>query len=255
METAFPDPSNLSVALAPFDGSPKQAMAWAASERFRYVQLPATRTGLRPRDLDRSARRDLAAALTRLELRLSGLDLWIPPDHFTADETADRAVDAAVATIELAGDLGRVPISFMAPTGPRAGAVMQVLSIRAEQHGVMLIDFTAVSDDTDEAASTDPGWTSVRHGVDPALVLAAGQDPAERVVAIGSDLGQVRLSDWDGQQRVPVGMGRLDPAGMRAMLSVIGHAEPVVIDARTLPDPVGAVRQAVRAWDAAAGPR
>jgi sugar phosphate isomerase/epimerase len=253
MDTAFPNPSMLSVALAPFDGSPKQTMAWAVSEHFRCVQLPATRAGLRPRDLDRSARRDLAAALARLELRLSGLDLWIPPDHFIEDETADRAVDATAATIDLAEDLGRVPISFMAPTGPDAAAVLQMLSAQAERQGVTLIDFTAAPVDGAEGASAVEQWASVRPGVDPALVLAAGQDPAERVVVLGADLGQVRLSDWDGQQRVPVGQGRLDPARLRAMLSVIGHTAPIVVDPRTLPDPGAAVRQAVRAWEQAVG--
>src|SRR5690606_13026801 len=70
---------------------PRAPIEAAAKAGFRAVALDASAAGLRPRDLDRSARRDLAALLRRLELAFAGLDLWIPPEHFASPEHADRA--------------------------------------------------------------------------------------------------------------------------------------------------------------------
>ena len=66
---------------------------------YRYVQLSAAQPGLRPRELDKSARRDLLATLRRREMSPAGVDLWIPPDHFLASATVDRAAEAVVEAI------------------------------------------------------------------------------------------------------------------------------------------------------------
>src|SRR5688572_964638 len=75
------------------------------SMEFRSVQLSATHPGLRPRELDKSARRDLLATLRRNELEPSGIHLWIPSADFDDPKKADRALSAALNTIELAVDM------------------------------------------------------------------------------------------------------------------------------------------------------
>jgi hypothetical protein len=45
---------------------------------FRSVQLSAAQPGLRPRELDRSGRRDLLARLSRLQMPAAGLESGWP---------------------------------------------------------------------------------------------------------------------------------------------------------------------------------
>ena len=70
------------------------------------VQLDATLSGIRPRELSPRTRKDLAALIQRQGLRLAGLDLFIPRSHYLESDRQDRAITAALAAIELAADLG-----------------------------------------------------------------------------------------------------------------------------------------------------
>ncbi len=63
---------------------------------------------LKPRDLDRSARRDLAAYLRRAELAVTGWDLIIPAAHWADPARVDRAVAATLAAIDLADEIRRL---------------------------------------------------------------------------------------------------------------------------------------------------
>lgn len=98
---------------------------------FRAVQLDATAAGLRPRDLDRSARRDLAATLRRAELTCAGIDLLIPPQHFTDPTHADRAAEALFAAIDLAADLGTLTESAVVSRARSALAPIVTVSLPA----------------------------------------------------------------------------------------------------------------------------
>ena len=101
---------------------PRRAIEWVAgfvaSHGVRSIQLDVTMPEVRPRDLDRSGRRDLAALLRRCGLSISGLDLFIPPEHFSDAASEERAVGAAGHAsgmlAELAGlvDARRVARSF-----------------------------------------------------------------------------------------------------------------------------------------------
>ena len=72
----------LAPTLAPLGEQPRAALARLSKLGFRHVQLDATQPGLRPRELDRSARRHLAATLRRPEDSPIGVDLWVPASHF-----------------------------------------------------------------------------------------------------------------------------------------------------------------------------
>ena len=105
---------------------------------FDAVQLDGTLRGLRPRELDRRARRDLAAMLARRGVRAGGIDLFIPRWHFADAGEADRAVAATLACIELAGDLGRVPVSLSLPVHELAADhdVTRAIAEAADGRGV-----------------------------------------------------------------------------------------------------------------------
>src|SRR5690606_35381914 len=105
----------LAPTLAALPGEPRRSIDRLHELGFRFIQLSATHPGLRPRELDQSARRDLLATLRRRERSPAGVDLWIPPEHFADAAQVDRAVAAAIAAIELAADLGRVPLSLALP--------------------------------------------------------------------------------------------------------------------------------------------
>jgi sugar phosphate isomerase/epimerase len=110
---SFSDP------LSPAATQPRARVEWAAVHGVRAVQLDATVPGLRPRELDRSARRDIASLLRRLELAFAGLDLSIPVSHFADPAMLDRAVKATQDAITLAADIATLSPS---PSGITADA-------------------------------------------------------------------------------------------------------------------------------------
>jgi hypothetical protein len=94
--------------------------------------------------LDGAARRALKALLRRIELTPSGVDLWIPSGHFADPARSDRAVAAVSETVELAAELGRVPVSFNLPSIASEDAdlrdVVESMLGHADRHGIDLVD-------------------------------------------------------------------------------------------------------------------
>lgn len=233
----------LSLTQVPLEVAPRAVPSWVAGQGFRWVQLDAAAGGFRPRELDGSARRDLAGALARAGVRLGGLDLWIPPEHFAESARVDRAVGAVVAAVEMLGELrrlgatGPVPVvGVMLPDEP-LGGVSASLTAAADAHGALVVDHAP---DAPETAT----W-----GADPAVLLMAGNDPASAVSKRGSRVVSARLSDANAMGRCAVGAGRLDVLAYAAALSTAGVRGPVVIDVRGLPDPLRGVERARRAWE------
>jgi len=230
---------------APWAGGPRAAMDWAKNREFSWVQLDAAASGLRPRELDRSGRRDLAAVLRRTGLGLSGLDLLIPAAHFADPARAERAVDATLQAIELASDMSRLlgdaGSAMVAMTLPDAPAARTQLGAHCELHGVRIADHSI----PDSARPATPG---IGAGLDPGALLLRGKDPASEAATAGPALAQARLSDADDTGRVPVGSGRLDPLAYMASLVAGAYTRPVVLDLRGLPDQALAAQAAASAW-------
>ena len=228
----------LAPTLASMDSPPRAALDRVRDLGFRAVQIGAGRPGLRPRELDRSARRDLLATLARRELILAGIDLWVPPGDLLDPARSPRAMDALLAAIDLAADLDRRPLSVALP-GELEPEMTGTLLAAASLRGVDLVD---------HRVGADPGPDPViRAGVDPAACLAGGVDPADEVIRLGQRLGSARLVDLlTGGTRAPIGAdhgGRLDVQSYRVALSAVGYRRPVVIDARQWADvEVGLVR-------------
>jgi len=213
-------------------GEARAHLESVAEAGYRWAQLDAAVPGVRPRDLSRSARRDLAALLRRCELGLSGLDLWIPDDHFASPEHADRAVAATTQAIALAADLATLAaspgrtVSLRLPTVMADGVECSLLDA-AERFEVRIADHSWPLREQGERE----GRLGV--GVDPAALLMAGEDPVAIAARLGDRLAGVRLSDLDsGGARVVPGRGRLDTEAFIAAVSVAGWTGPLIVDLR-----------------------
>jgi sugar phosphate isomerase/epimerase len=239
-------PGLLAATIEPLGVDPRAAFDQLHALGYRQAQLSAAQPGLRPRELDRSARRDLLATLRRRELTVSGIDLWIPPSHWIEPATADRAVTALREAVELAGDLGRVPVSVTLPAENEADELIRFIASLSERYGAPVADHAL-------EASTDRAGIDI--GVDPPVQLGDGRDPAAAALEAGAQLASVRLCDLlRTGQRGPVGDahdGRLDVAAFRATLDVAGYAGPVVVDARGWIRPVEGLASSLAMWNAA----
>ncbi|MFN0011263.1 MAG: hypothetical protein ACKVS8_06415 [Phycisphaerales bacterium] len=255
----------LSLALGglepPFEASAeglRGALDWARAAGFRAVHLNAAAAGLRPRDLDRSARRDVAAILRRNELALSGLDLWVPAEHFADARHAERAVAAVVGAIELAAELrtlageragaGSVCVSIVLPR-PVPGEVVGQLRARADAAGVRVADCALPLGEASEGDERDP----MAVGLDPAGMLLANVDACKEASRLGKRVACARLSDLSPSGRIAPGDkgGRLSLTEY-AVATALGCPDaPVVLDLRGVADPQRAAASALRAWAAA----
>lgn len=239
-----PDPG------APWAAGPRAAIEWCAKAGFRAIQLDAAAAGIRPRELDRSARRDIAAVLRRGQLVLSGLDLWIPPEHLTDPSRSGRAIEAIAQAVELSSELTRLgagPAAVVSVVLPPtlSDEAKRGIANHAEQHGARIADHTL------PAATTAPQPGSpIGIGLDPAALLLAGQDPAQTAARAGPALAAARLSDATMVGRAAWGQpgGRLDLTAYLAALAVGGYCRPLVLDLRGLHDQARAARDAITNW-------
>ncbi|HEX7009165.1 MAG TPA: TIM barrel protein, partial [Phycisphaeraceae bacterium] len=202
-------------------GTVQAALARLTRMGFGWVQLDATLAGIRPRELNQRARKDLLALLNRQGIQAGGIDLFIPRRHYLSSQHVDRAVAATIGAIELAADLGRLPLSLALPVQGLADDVRAALVEAADGRGVRL---AVHAEDQAEALrswveSVDL-WT-LGVAVDPAALLARGQDPAAYVQRWGKRLAVARLSDLEAGG--VVGEGDADAAG--AVRCAVGQGE------------------------------
>lgn len=230
----------------------RQVLHRLANYQFDAIQLDATLSGLRPRDLDHRARQDVLALLNRSNLRLSGMDLFIPRDHYLATEHLDRAMQATLASIELAADFGRIPLSIALPIQQMADDTKTALIESAEGHSVRLA--VHAEDQLDELIAwvEQVDLPTVGCGLDPAAILSKAADPAALVHRIGRRLSVARLSDASSRDaiRCPIGQGDLDVSTYRIAVDLAAHRTgPVVLDLRGHEDPLNTALDSRLAWD------
>jgi hypothetical protein len=237
------------------NAGPRAALDEAARLGYRAVVLDASTPGLRARDLDRSARRDLASVLRRSELAFCGLDVWIPPEHFASTEHADRASVACAQAIDLAADLsrdarGEAVVSLTLPRsleGERLtlfGGVLRAMLDHADRAGVALADHSLPLGEASADASSP-----LMLGVDPAAMLLRGLDPVVETARWGSRVRVARWTDADALSRVAPATpsrGRLDLRSYAAIVASTTGATRLTLDLRGVPDPLSHSRTLAR---------
>ncbi len=242
----------------------RQVVDALASSGFEAIQLDAGLAGMRPRELDKRARQDLLAMLARRSMRAGGVDLFIPRQHLLDLQTLDRAVEAMLEAVELAADLGRVPLSTALPvrkmqTGQSAEALAEIVAA-AEGRGVGL------SVHAEDMLEPLKQWLNevdlpvVGAGIDAAALLGGDVDPAQTIHHLGPRLMTARLSDAStafgtggGAVRCTVGEGELDLLSFRLALDMAPARQgPVILDLRGLEAPWQAAETAHSRWKDAA---
>jgi len=234
-----------------------------AQTGFGSIQLDATLPGIRPRELSTSGRRDLLAMLRRRGVTLAGLDLFIPRKDFLDSQKVERATEAALAGIELAADLGRVPLSIPLPIKQIDPAVLDVLLQGADGRGVTLA--IHAEDQLPELSAwlTKVDQAIAGIAIDPAAILAQGADADQVIHQHASRLAVARLSDFtitgggdedgDGHAtglRCIVGQGELSVPSYRIALDLAtARKGPVVLDLRNMENTLQAAMSARKAWD------
>lgn len=258
------------------DARARLGLAAGAATRagVESVHLDATLPGLRPRELDRSARRDLCAILRRHGVRASGLDLLIPASHFADPALVDRAAEAVRAAVALVAELsalgalgpgGRIVCVDLQRTADRpvAPGLLEDLGSHALSVDVYLVDLSgSIAQNREssqtahgsraDAASVPPGWAL---GVDVVALLRRQEDPAAHIARVRPAC--VRLGDVGGGESVRLGRGRLRLDAVAAACAVSAPQSPCVLDLRGVADdPAGLdalVEASAEAWRAAQG--
>ncbi len=222
---------------------------------FTWVQLDAALSGIRPRELDQRARRDLLALLSRSDLRLAGLDLFLPREHFVKSDQLDRAMAATLASVELAADLGRVPLSVALPVASMSADVLSTIVEAADGRGVTVAVHAEDQLDALEAWTNQVDAKVVGCGLDPAALLARSQDPAAIAQRLGRHLKVARLGDMSASDvmRKSLGQGDLDIIPYRIAIDLApSRVGPVVLDLGGVNNPLQAAIHAKAAWEKAA---
>lgn len=227
---------------------------WVAGAGARGVQIDATMAGVRPRELDRSGRRDLASLLRRVELVCTGVDVFVPPEHFASPQHADRAVSSVLGAIEMAADLAALSSgSIVTRLSRAAGAVsltlpdktppdvLAAIAAHASTCGVSVANFAW-------PIAEESGDGTIGVGLDPATAMAAGEDPIALAARLGKRLAGARLSDLAkgvGAGRVAPGEGRLDVGAYMVTLATTGYTGAAVLDLHGLRTPGRAIADVV----------
>ena len=240
-----------SITTSALHQDPRTGLELATRLGFRLVTLSAAQPGLRPRDLDRSARRGLLAELNRLELGCGSLDLFIPPEHFLNAETVDRAIEAVGAGLELATDLGASAVTIRLPSEDPEQEVLEATAelVRlAERSAARLLDVGLHGRALRSLESGSP--IPIGIGLDTASWLADQRDPLEGLVGLGSMVGAVRLVDLDdtGTRCPPTLEGRLDLGSLKRAMELDSAGRSVVIDARGWATPLEGALKTLTAW-------
>ncbi|MFA6044044.1 MAG: hypothetical protein WC718_03590 [Phycisphaerales bacterium] len=221
----------------PWAGGPREAIRWAAICGYRWVQLDAGT--LRARELDRSARRDIAATLRREGLQLSGIDLWVPPAHLVSPAEQGRACEALLGAAELLSELaallpGSGTVVSTALHAATPAELVRELSMGFERVGVLLAD---------HAWPARLSIAPLGVGIDPAAIILAKGEVVGELSRLTSAPIAARLSDFAASSRVPPGEGALELEAYDAVLHTRGYAEARVVDLRGLREQDTVARQ------------
>lgn len=231
---------------------PREGLAWLSSIGIRATAFSATDPLTRPRDLDRSARRDLVAIMSRLELRCACVDCFLPTAHFLDAAQVDRATAAAIDAIEFAAEIatlegriggGTVVLSVPTTKDKLAQDALDAISATAQHQGVHVAVPTC-----DASLVFQPFLVAL----DPAQILANNQDPLTIALASSRRIGAVRIVDLlRSGSRGPIGEpqeAQLDCRGFASGCRAAGFEGEFVVDLRQWHDPRGGLLATLSRW-------
>ncbi|MCH2162304.1 MAG: hypothetical protein MK085_10580, partial [Phycisphaerales bacterium] len=222
-----------SITLAALHEDPRAGLQVARELGCRGIHVSAAAAGTRPGDLDDSARRDLMAAARRHELEIVGIDAWARVEDLLDPSRVDAAIAATMAAINLAADMGRVPVSIRLPESgdPVAEEAVKAIAAAGDRLGVPVLDHSAPIVERP---------VGMQVGIDPPTWYAAGLDPMDGLSEGSGRLGSIRLADLSPEgMRVPPGgsEGRLDLVAFILTARVMGFEGLALIDARNWAGP------------------
>ncbi len=230
--------------------------SWARQLGYSQVQLDLTQPTLRPRELDGSARRDIAKTIAREGLQLSGVDLFIPPGDFADAARVDRATSAVLAAIECAAELrGGCVVSLVLPAPIDVG-VLRAVGSHAERFGVRVADHAWPAREVGAA---------LRHvlgvGIDPAAMMVQTSGKADGVAIrareIPNAVAKLHTSPIAARWSEACAVGRLaqgdrasglDVLQYAAVLDARGYEGALVVDLRSVMEQSAAARGAVKLY-------
>jgi sugar phosphate isomerase/epimerase len=212
--------------------------------------------GIRPRELDRSARRDLAALLRRAELTFAGVDAFVPPEHLLKADMVDRAVSSILGAIDLAADLAALASGSIVTRMPGSGVPACVGVTLHEKTPADVLHSLAdhatgrsvrIANHAWPIPEAGPSDAVIGIGLDPATAMASGADPVALAARLGKRVASARLSDVPssfgaGGGRVVPGDGKLDVMEYLVTLATSGYTGHAVLDLRHLPRPAEAIK-------------
>lgn len=244
----LPQISVSAAGIATQSSDPRSTIELIETMGVRGITLDATTPSLRPREFSRSARRDLASFLRRCELEFTGLDLWIPPEHFADPLHAQRAIDAVSNACEMSAELASLlsgtskPIVSVVLPSELSQTDRRALGDSAQRVGATIADHQVVEQPTNPT----PG---IAIGVDPVMVLMSGKSAGKAITHAGSQLVSARLCDVNAMGRCVVGSpgSKLDLTGYIGAL-IVASQDWITLDLRQLPDPLIASQRAIEAW-------
>lgn len=257
--------SNL--ALAPAVGFLVRRMDWSIAEAvealvaagFHAVQLDFTLPGIRPRELSRRGRQDLSATIRRRDAVVCGADFFIPRRHYLDTAHTDRAMLATLQAIELAADLGRIPLSVALPIREMAADLKEAIVSAAEVRDVRLAVHAEDQLEDLETWLRELDQPMIGAGLDPVPLLMRQVQPAQVVHRLAPWLFRPRLADvtsGPAPKRCRPGQGELDLLTYRIALELAqGRTGPVVLDLAELEDPLAAARVIRETWESLAAGR
>lgn len=232
-------------------------IAWAKELGYEQVQLDLTQPSLRPRELDGSARRDVAKTIVRAGLQLSGVDMFIPPADFLDAARVDRATTAVLAAIECGAELrAGCVVSLVLPGGLDVG-VDRAIASHAERFGVRVADHAWPTREIDATTSHVLGV-----GIDPASMMVqtsaaskegsaiSAKDIPNAVAKLATAPIAARWSEAGIVGRIAHGdrASSLDALQYAAVLGARGYAGGLVIDLRSVVEQGAAAREAVKVY-------
>ena len=239
-------------------GTVNTALSRLTVAGFDAIQLDATLSGIRPRELGQRARKDLLALMARRGIRPGGIDLLIPRRHYLESEHQDRAMQVTLAAVELAADLGRLSLSIALPVAEMGADLKSCLVEAADGRNVRLAVHAEDQLEALEAWIAEVDLPVVGAGVDPAALMALSQDPPSVVYRTARRLVVGRLSDLSDASVAPSarcapGNGDLDLSTYRVAVDLApNRVGPVVLDLRSVSNPIAAAVAAKSVWENAA---